>query len=148
MNDYILGSSDNTLLVVTVIVFTLLFVMILKSLKQASIFGKITTVVVSLCASLLCIIGLSQTFVPTEKASDVSGNSSNPTPELDLILLLYAALAVTLLLFPFLLFIAKIFHGYKYRKKSKRLNRWSEKYDHFSDIYQPRLKRDEDRFTK
>ena len=63
-------------------------------------------------------------------------------------LLLYAALAIALLLSPLLWFIAKIFRGDKYKKGPKRLNRWPKKYDDLSDLYKPRLKRDEDRFTK
>ena len=140
--------SESTSLLCLIAIFILLFVIILKSLKQASIFRKKATVVISLCVSLLCIIGLSQTFVPTEKASYVSKNSSYHTPELDLILVLYAALAITLLLSVLLLFIVKIFGSDKYRKKSEGLNRWSEKYDHLTDIYKPRLKRDEDRSNR
>ena len=140
--------SESTSLLCLMAIFILLFVIILKSLKQASIFGKKATVVISLCVSLLCIIGLSQSFAPAEKASYVSDNSSNHTPELDFILLFYAALAIALLLSPLLWFITKIFLGDKHKKKSKRLNRRPEKYDHLSDLYKPRLKRDEDRFTK
>ena len=128
MNKIILALSSDGLLLVLTTIFVLLFVIILKSLKQVSIFGKKTTIVISLCVSLLCIIGLNQTFAP--------------------ILLLYAALAIALLLSPFLWFIAKIFHGDKRKKKSKQFNHRPQKYYLLSDFYKSSVERDEDRFTK
>jgi len=148
MKEHILMLSESTSLLCLIAIFVLLFVIILKVLRQQSFFGKNTTVVLSLCVSLLCIIGLCQPFIPTGKGNEVSGNSERFAPDLDLILLLYAALAIALLLSPLLWFITKIFRGDKYKKGSKRLNRRPEKYDHLSDLYKPRLKRDEDRFTK
>ena len=133
MKEHILMLSESTSLLCLIAIFILLFVIILKSLKQASIFGK---------------IGLRQTFVPTENVSYVSENSSNHTPELDLILLLYAALAIALLLSPFLWFMAKMFHSDKCKKGSKRFNHRPEKCYPFRGLYKPSVKRDEDRFTK
>ena len=148
MKEHILMLSESTSLLCLIAIFVLLFVIILKVLRQQSFFGKNTAIVLSLCVSLLCIIGLSQLFVATEKVGEVSENSRKFSPDLDFILLFYAALAIALLLSPLLWFITKIFLGDKHKKKSKRLSRRPEKYDHLSDLYKPRLKRDEDRFTK
>ena len=148
MKEHIMMLSESTSLLCLVAIFILLFVIILKSLKQASIFGKKATVVISLCVSLLCIIGLSQTFTPAEKVSYVSKSNSNHAPELDLILLLYAALAIALLLSPFLWFIAKMFRGDRRKKTSKRLTDGNKGYSPFRGPYKPGAKRDEDRFTK
>ena len=134
MKEHILMLSESTSLLCLMAIFILLFVIILKVLRQQSFFGKNTAVVISLCASLLCIIGLSQPFFPVEAEYQVSEKSAREVSDLDFILLFYAALAIALLLSPLLWFIAKIFRGDKYKKGSKQLNRWPEKHDYLNDL--------------
>lgn len=145
MKEHILMLSESTSLLCLIAFFTLLFVIILKSLRYTSFFGRKTSVVLSLCVSLLCIIGLSQLFV-TDKVSKVSEISRNYVPDFNLILLPYEALAVVILLSPFMWIIVKIFYCDKQRPK--RLHRKPEKNLPFRDVYKPIIKRDEDRFTK
>lgn len=139
--------SESTSLLCLIAFFTLLFVIILKSLRHASFFGRKTSVVLSLCVSILCIIGLCQLFV-TDKVSDVSESSREYSPDFNLILLPYEALAVVILLLPLLWFIVKIFYSDKHKQRPKRLHRRPEKNLPFRDVYKPSIKRDEDRLRK
>ena len=114
---------------VTVAIFIILFVVILSTLQAVSMFGRMSRVVLALCVSLLCIIGLLQSFFPSPGHSVMP--SETPT-EIEIVteplaempdedneqriyflplLLPYGALAVTLLLSPLALLFAVLRKG-------------------------------------
>jgi Flp pilus assembly protein TadB len=82
-------------------IFVILFAVISTALKQTSLFGRNTAVVVALCTALLCVIGLYRTFLPPDAAKDLSGRS-NPMG-VDFVLLPYAVLGIAILLMLLLL---------------------------------------------
>jgi hypothetical protein len=56
-------------------IFVILFAVISTALKQTSLFGRNTAVVVALCTALLCMIGMGRTFLPADVTKDISGRS-------------------------------------------------------------------------
>ena len=99
------------------VIFTIIFVIIHKTLKQMSIFQSPTTVLVAICVSLLSVIGLSRFFVITDVACKTTANRHDIT--LDFILLPYTALAFAIILVLILSFVSRISKNHKMNKLRK-----------------------------
>ena len=123
MKESISGLGEPLLFLVLASIFVILFVTILKVLKEVSFFKGSTAVIVAVCVSLLAIIGLSQLSAGGDGFQEVTNNEGRTGGILDFILLLYAALGITILLLLLLRFIAKIF-------RSERVKRYSEETMH------------------
>ena len=104
-------------------IFVILFVTILKVLKEVSFFKGNTAVIVALCVSLLSIIGLSQLVAGGNSLQEVNNNVGRTGSILEFILLLYAALGIAILLLLLLRFIAKIFRSERVKKYSEETKR-------------------------
>ncbi len=109
------------LLLSGVAIFTILFVIIHKTLKQMSIFQGPTTVLVAICVSLLSVIGLSRFFVIADVACKTTENRHDIT--LDFILLPYTALAFAIILVLLLSFVSRIFKNHRMNKSCKEISR-------------------------
>jgi ABC-type uncharacterized transport system permease subunit len=105
-------------------VLVILFVAISTALKQAFLFGRNASVV-ALCTALLCMIGMSRTFLPADAAKDISGRSG--PMGVDFVLLPYAALGIAILLMLLLLMLSgRRTHRDKLHKAAKDIVRRSE----------------------
>ena len=105
------------LLLSGVVIFTILFVVIHKILKQMSIFQGPATVIVAICVSLLSVIGLSRFFVIADVACKTTENRHDIT--LNFILLPYTALAFAIILVLLLSFVSRISKNHKMNKLRK-----------------------------
>lgn len=99
------------------VIFTIIFVIIHKTLKQMSIFQGPTTVLVAICVSLLSVIGLSRFFVIADVACKTTANRCDIT--LDFIFLPYVALTLAMILVLLLLFVSRISRNHKMNKLRK-----------------------------
>ncbi len=109
------------LLLSGVAIFTILFVIIHKTLKQMSIFQGPTTVLVTICVSLLSVIGLSRFFVIADVACKTTANRHDIT--LDFTLLPYTALALAIILVLLLSFVNRISRDRRINKSHKEISR-------------------------
>ena len=125
MKDVLLFSGLIPLVALCVII--ILFTAISTALNQTSLFNKKTSVVVTLCISLLSIIGLFRFFGSTDKTVDIIDISDSSGTFLDVILLPYTALAVAILLLLLLLFISKIFQSNKLKRNFNQIEDQSTK---------------------
>lgn len=105
----------------------LLFVTILRSLRESSLFGSGSAAVLAACVTILALLGVHEFFVapgrtpdstPTPSDTDIDHNGG------DLLLLPYAALAVAILLSLLLLSAGRIIQG----GKPKRPDEVSERH--------------------
>jgi len=119
MKHCILALSDVFLLVCAGAIFVILFVTIHQALKQMSLFRKKTSVVVAICVSLLCIIGLHQHFFATTDDIAITADGDKPVNGFNFLLLPYTALALAILLTLLLLFLFKKFGGERPESLSK-----------------------------
>ncbi len=103
------------------VIFTIIFVIIHKTLKQMSIFQGPTTVLVAICVSLLSVIGLSRFFVIADVACKATENRHDIT--LDFILLPYTALAFAIILVLLLLFVNRLSRNHRMNKSCKEISR-------------------------
>ena len=108
-------------------IFLLLFAIILKVLRENSIFSKTTTTIVAFCISLLCIIGLQHSLLPGSDSHKSSGNGRALLTSFDLILLIYAALAIAIIFISLLLFLRKIFRKTNKKKYYREFHRGVER---------------------
>ena len=119
MNEYISILPEIMLVLSAVAVFAILFVTILKVLREAGFFKGRTAVLIALCVALLCIVGLSEFVVP-------NGLHGGPEPTvktrgtLDYLLLPYVALAVAILVSHLLVFASKIAPGTRAESPAKK----------------------------
>ncbi len=109
------------LLLSATVIFTIIFVIIHKTLKQMSIFQGSTTVVVAICVSLLSVIGLSRFFVIADVACKTTENRRDIS--LDFILLPYTALALAIILVLLLLFVNRLSRNHRMNKSCKEISR-------------------------
>jgi len=108
LNEFVLILSVAT-------IFAILFIVIYKILKQISIFKGFTSVVASICVSLLSLIGLSRFFVISDVACETSANRHDIT--FDFILLPYSALIIAVILVSLLLFVSKVLKNQRTKKQ-------------------------------
>lgn len=113
--------------------FTIIFVVILKVLREMSLFSNKMTVIVSLCVSLLCILGLYEFFISSQKTENIPESvaieipnralEKDIKPKLFIILLPYATLGIaillSLLLFAAMSYFDKVQRGFPWRTKEK-----------------------------
>jgi len=99
------------------VIFTIIFVIIHKTLKQMSIFQGPAAVIVAICVSLLSVMGLSRFFVIADVACKTTENRHDIT--LDFILLPYTALAFAIILVLILSFVSRISKNHKMNKLRK-----------------------------
>ncbi len=111
---------NNIETIVLVFIFVILLVVIFKPIKSAFNLDTFPSCVLSVCVSVLCIIGMSRSL----KGS------------LGIILLPYAALGITILLILLFLFIGKHFKGTK-----GRLSDYTIRKDDDAQTNNKRLKR-------
>lgn len=102
--------SESTTFLCLAAIFVIVFATIAKTLKEMSFFQKKTSVVVALCVSLLCIIGLYQSFFTTDKTHEVV-HQGDKIWIMPFLLLPYTALALAILLLLLLLFVVRMFRG-------------------------------------
>jgi len=110
MKTFILALSEPTTFLCLAAIFVILFATIAQTLKEMSFFQKKTAVVVALCVSLLCIIGLYQSFFTIDKTHEVV-HQDDKIWILPFLLLPYTALALAILLLLLLLFAVRMFRG-------------------------------------
>ena len=121
MESFNLLLSEPTTFLCLAAIFVILFEITVKTLKEVSFFQKKTAVVVALCVSLLCIIGLYQSFFSINKTHGMS-EKGDKNWVLHFLLLPYTALALAILFLLLLLFVLKVFRGDRAIK-----NFWEEK---------------------
>ncbi|MCJ7560168.1 hypothetical protein MUO79_06070 [Candidatus Bathyarchaeota archaeon] len=110
MKACLLALSESTTFLCLAAIFVILFATIAKTLKEMSFFQKKTAMVVALCVSLLCIIGLNQSFFTIDKTHEVV-HQGDKIRILPFLLLPYTALALAILLLLLLLFAVRMFRG-------------------------------------
>ena len=103
------------------VIFTILFVIIHETLKQMSIFQGPAAVIVAICVSLLSVIGLYRFFIVPNVTCEITANRCEIN--LDFILLPYAALALTVILILFLLFVGRISRNHRANRSCKEITR-------------------------
>jgi phosphotransferase system glucose/maltose/N-acetylglucosamine-specific IIC component len=103
-----INSFNLTPLVVlcAVPVFVILFVIILRTLRQMPLFDENNPVVLAVCVTLLCIIGLHHVFV--QPAGTEAATADDAHRSLDFLLLPYTAMAMAMLLALCLLLLDKM----------------------------------------
>ena len=109
------------LLLSATVIFTILFVIIHRILKQMSIFQGPAVVIIAICVSLLSVMGLSRFFVIADVTSKTTENRHDIT--LDFILLPYTALALAIILVLLLSFVSRIFKNHRMNKSCKEIPR-------------------------
>ncbi|NQV34140.1 MAG: hypothetical protein HQ515_15715 [Phycisphaeraceae bacterium] len=106
--------GESAVAIVSVVIGTILFVMIYASLQQSKLFGGRTVIVLSLCTTILCLIGMGQMFVPPQMGEEIPAQDQSPrTP---FIILPYTMLGELLLIIFILMLIAKVACGRNPRK--------------------------------
>jgi len=108
MSNYI-SIPEVMLLATLAAIFVILFVTMLKILRQVSFFQGKTAVVMALCVSVLCIVGLSQFLaIPGVTGTEIGIHNEAGSP-ISHLLLPYVALAVAVavMLSQVLLFASK-----------------------------------------
>jgi len=121
MEKSIFALHEFILLLSGVAIFTILFVIIHRILKQMSIFQGPTAVIVAICVSLLSVIGLSRFFVIADVACKTTENRRDIT--LDFILLPYTALALAIILVLLLSFVNRLSRNHRMNKSCKEISR-------------------------
>jgi len=121
--------------------FVLLYLVIYKSLKFSSFFRGPTAIVVAVCVSLLSVIGMMRMFTVGGWDINVENNSSKSDDGLDIVLIPYTALALSILAVIILLFLSRLFKGNEIERRSKETK-------HCIQTEKPSKRHDEDRFTK
>ena len=101
--------SEPMLLLAAGAIFVILFVSISAALKEGSLFGRTATMIVTICVSLLCIIGLFHLSGLGNETTDTAQKNGTLGSNSDIILIPYEALAIAILVILFLLFLLKIF---------------------------------------
>ena len=118
-------------LVVRIAIFTLLWVVIFKSLKVGHFFrGKAVEAIVAMCVSLLSLIGMFRFLGAGNGTYNVSERTSDQDANLDTILLPYAALGITIILLALYLFAISLFRRDKSRKPLTDIERRPESVSH------------------
>jgi formate hydrogenlyase subunit 3/multisubunit Na+/H+ antiporter MnhD subunit len=85
------------------LVFVILFVVIAKTLQQMAMFNQNTAIVVALCTTLLCMVGLYRTFVQPSSAK--AAVTQEVPPSLEFLLWPYTVMALVILCVLLVLFV-------------------------------------------
>lgn len=106
MNTINSATGIPILVLCAVPIFVILFLAILSSIQQMGLFKRTGAVVMAVCVTLLCMIGLYQTFVQPAGTEAAAPNS--PPRSLDFLLLPYAAMALAMLSVLLFLFVQRL----------------------------------------
>ena len=117
MNIQTMAVADGVLPVCGIAVFAILFVTIHASLKRSQMFQERSVTVLSACVSLLCVIGMYETFVTPETSQNIS--ESNGHSGVVFLLVPYAALGIALLVMLLLMLLARLIGGDKAKQHTK-----------------------------
>ena len=99
----------NLAWLVLVVIFTVLLIVIAKTLRQTAIFSDRMAFVLAICVSLLSVLGIVRQFGDIGTNGDMIANGDKVRPDsLDFILIPYTAMALAILLVLLLLAIAWI----------------------------------------
>ncbi len=123
MGNLVQAISGPILLIAFAALGVILFITILKTLKESSFFEGKTAVVVALCVSLLSITGLSQLLAGRDMFQEINDNQGGTGSNFDFILLLYAALGLAILLLLLLGFIARILRSERPKRSPEETKR-------------------------
>ena len=117
--------SEFVLLLSVAAIFIVIFTVIHRVLKKTSLFKGFTSVVVSICVSLLSFVGLSRLFVISDVVSETSANRRDITFEL--ILLPYSALIIAVILVALLLLVSNISKHKREKKLFKKRSKMTRR---------------------
>ena len=121
MQTVLLTTNDNRWLVVGIPVFVIVWAMVYKALKEMPLFDSpVSRVILTTCVALLSVIGIFHYCVPGFGTSNVSGDGDTKGRTVHFLLLLYAALGITMVL------IALFLYGPRLRR-SVRTNFFTER---------------------
>ena len=123
-------STEAMILPALAAIFVMVFIVSLKSLKEFSLFSGPVAAVIAVCVSLLSVIGLTRAF-SSERSPGAAEGVDTVSPELNFILLAYAALAVAVVILFLLWVFAKLFG---HEKKSPRHLRRLDGLDMFKGL--------------
>lgn len=104
--------------------FVIVFVCVRKTVKEMSFFGDAVGLAVTFCVALLSILGLVRFFGPSDIVAAPAGEAGDSGGLIDVVLLPYVALALTILLMLLLLPLGKRLHG---RELGHLLGGWTHK---------------------
>ncbi|NQV35386.1 MAG: hypothetical protein HQ515_22015 [Phycisphaeraceae bacterium] len=107
MNTSITAIAENALSLGSVFIFVILFIMIHAALKHSQMFSGRIIGALSFCVTSLCMIAMGMIFVSPQTRGDPPAPTESP--EMRVILPLYAALGVFLLLMFLLMSLGKLF---------------------------------------
>ena len=119
MNTSTIAIAENTQSVCSVFIFVILFIMIHTALKHSQMFSGRIIGAVSFCVTSLCMIAMGMMFVSPQTRGDPPAPTESP--EMRVILPLYAALGVFLLLMFLLMSLGKLFGSGKTGKLVEEL---------------------------
>jgi len=120
MNMLMLALTDFTLICL-IAIFFILVTTIYKVLEDVSFFdNKVVSALVSVCVTLLSIIGMIRLFTPGNSAYVFSEGNVNENTNLDFLLLPYIALGIAIILVFLLKFFFDIYEKYYLRRFNKK----------------------------
>ena len=132
MEQTMLAITEPMLMISLMTIGVLIFISILRSLRESSFFASKTTVVIAVCITILCIVGMHEFLIAPWSQPEHKGVSpghsgdENKEPVIALYLLPYAALAVTILLLLIVLSIKRIIRRTRQRHLDKDVERYTE----------------------
>jgi membrane protein implicated in regulation of membrane protease activity len=106
-------------------IFVILYAAIFGSLQRSAMFGKNAAIAVALCAALLCVLGLYETFVRPGNAGETG--ASREDTGFAVLLIPYAALALAILAVLLLLFVRKVLAHHDGRNPHRKTFRRKER---------------------
>jgi len=117
MNTYNLLALNPILPVCGIAVFIILFLTIHASVKKSQFSQERSVTAVAICVTLLCLIGMYQTFFPSGSGEGL--NEDNGHPGTHPLLIPYAALGISILLMLLLMLLTKLVRTSKAKKQPK-----------------------------
>jgi|GEM_PF-803833 Flp pilus assembly protein TadB len=114
MNAISSSAAASMVMLCAVPVFVILFLMILRTLRHMPLFDGNDPVVLAVCITLLCMVGLHQAFV--QSASAEAAPADGAQRPLDFLLLPYTAMALAMLLAFCLLLLLKVARSQGYAR--------------------------------
>ena len=114
-------------LVVGIAIFILLWVIIFRTLRDVAFFkGKVVEAIMATCVSLLSVTGMFRFLGVGNGSYSVSRETGGDSTNLDIILLLYAALGITIVLLLLYLLPGKLLGSDKPKKSLRDAERRTE----------------------
>jgi len=127
MEKSILANNEFVPLAVGIIIFTLIWVVIFKTLKDISFFkGQVVCAIMATCMSLLSIISMFRVLGVGDGMYNFSEKIGDDTHNLDFILFPYATLGIAIVLILLILLANKLLGKSKPKKFSSEAKRRTE----------------------